>query len=254
MKKEYSVKEVASLLGVSKPTVQKVINDLKKEPIRIDRGQIRVYSLDDMMDVIRVVRPGLDASEFDNDRQEMQKLPPNAEKEVQNTANECKDELQKGANGHQNLPNDRQWMQNTANALEMVLETLREELETKNRQISEKDKQIESLQATLKLAEENLARSQQLHAADKQRLLALESREEIHSESKMESPETDEENDIWESAVDKEDISEEKGTQAVFVGFKDDETFENNEQVVEPDQEPEAKRGFFARLWESIVK
>lgn len=255
MKKEYSVKEVASLLGVSKPTVQKVINDLKKEPVRIDRGQIRVYSLDDMMDVIRVVRPGLDVSEFDNDRQEVQNLPPNAEKEVQNTANRCKDESQTGANDHQNLQNDRQEMQNAANALEMVLEALREELEAKNRQIaekdkqlsekdkqiSEKDKQIENLQAisqgqmeAIKGLTENLKAAQALAAGDKKLLFesrtATEEKETVAGEFVVASdPVTD-------------DLKEQEGAAVV--------TDQEETALEEPEAE---KKGFWARLWHSLT-
>lgn len=249
MKKEYSVKEVASLLGVSKPTVQKVINELKKEPVRIDRGQIRVYSLDDMMDVIRVVRPGIDASEFDNCRQEVQKLPPN-------TANGCKDEWQKGTNDHQNLQNYRQEaqklppntekdVQNTANALEMVLEALREELEAKNRQIaekdkqlsekdkqiSEKDKQIENLQAitqgqteAIKGLTESLKAAQALSAGDK--LLLMEKEKEVQPD-----PET--ETEVYQAPEEKERAA--------------------GEQVTGSDEQSEEKKGFFSRFWHSLT-
>lgn len=265
--KEYTVKQIADLLKVSKPSIQKIITEYGIEPIRIYKGKFRIYDHDDSMKVIyaAIERYGLQIPQIDtaNDA----KQTANSESDIANTTNETANDENSIANTENTdsvLYKTDKLHQKYVKSLENAIEELRRELNEIRQghkeetdffrsQLVEKDKQITSLQNTLELAEQNLARSQQLHAADKQRLLALESRAETPSDAQMENQGCNEEDDIWESVADKEDISEEKGTQAVFVGFTDDEAFESNEQVAEPAQEAEVKRGFFSRLWKSII-
>ena len=83
----YTVKDIAELLQVSKPTIQKAINDLQIEPDRIEKNKYRLYSEADAAAIIHCVRPDFDLSvlrkgteKLENDRQEPQnepQTPPN---------------------------------------------------------------------------------------------------------------------------------------------------------------------------------
>lgn len=239
-----SVKVFASAAGISAQSTYKQLETRFKPYVRVIKGQKKISSeaLREFYGIVLQDESGVEQSIQLKTTEKQPESISTINPEQPKTTNE--DNLNQPKSTMDEQPNQPQSA--SEKTLEKTLEVLME-------QLRQKDKQIENLQTTLKLAEENLARSQQLHAADKQRLLALESREETPSDAQMENQGCNEEEDIWESTADKEEISEEKGTQAVFVGFTDDETFESNKQVIAPDQEPEVKRGFFSRLWESII-
>ena len=62
--KDYTVKEIAELLEVSKPTVQKVVNDLSLEPVRIEKNKYRFYSYADTVGIIKVIKSDFDFSKL----------------------------------------------------------------------------------------------------------------------------------------------------------------------------------------------
>ena len=73
----YTVKQIADLLGKTKPTVQKVINENFIEADKIEKNKFRYYSYEKTVFIIRVIDPDFNFS----------KLPQNTEKSPKNTAN-----------------------------------------------------------------------------------------------------------------------------------------------------------------------
>ena len=59
--KEYSVKDIAELLSVSKPTIQRAIKAAAIEADRVE-GQTQLYSYEKAATIITKVRPGFDLS------------------------------------------------------------------------------------------------------------------------------------------------------------------------------------------------
>ena len=70
----FTVKEIADFVGVSKPTVQKVINENFIEADKIEKNKFRYYSYEKTVFIIRILKPDFDFSI----------LPKNTEKEPQN--------------------------------------------------------------------------------------------------------------------------------------------------------------------------
>ena len=73
----YTVKEIADLLGTSKPTVQKVINENFIEYDRIEKNKFRYYSYEKTIFIIRIIKPDFN---FSN-------LPKKTEKLLKNIGN-----------------------------------------------------------------------------------------------------------------------------------------------------------------------
>ena len=60
--KEFTVKEIADLLEVSKPTVQKAITEASIDPVRIEKNKYRMYSYADTVAIIKAVKSDFDFS------------------------------------------------------------------------------------------------------------------------------------------------------------------------------------------------
>lgn len=87
---EYSVKQIAELLDVSKPTIQKKVVELDLKPVRIDStNRCRYYAEDDTRRVISKIKPNYDFSRLHEaapseptaipDFRGAQNLPPSVE-------------------------------------------------------------------------------------------------------------------------------------------------------------------------------
>ena len=135
----YTIRQIAELTEVSKPTVAAAIKALKIEPAETGMNRIRLYSLEDTQQIILSIKPTFDFSLLAQNAQ-------NAEK-VQNL----------GANLAQNVER----VQND------YIQDLRDTIENLRQQLDQKDKQLEQAQ---QLADQ----AQKLQAAAEKRLDAVE--------------------------------------------------------------------------------
>lgn len=124
---EYTVKQIADLLAVSKPTVQKVINENGIEADRIEKNKFRYYSVEKAETIIREINADFDLSILSQD--------------TANTAKIGNDT----AKVSDKPPTDTE-------IISRMLDMMKEEMQKKDREIERKERQIESLQADLKEA------------------------------------------------------------------------------------------------------
>lgn len=159
--KDYTVKEIAELLEVSKPTVQKVVNDLSLEPVRIEKNKYRFYNYADTVAIIRVIKPDFEFEKLQNVSEKLQsetaKQPNETEKSQIETA---KPQI------------DTEKQPNTAKSEELelmksMLSLIKEQLKEKDNQLAIKDKQIQDLNDRLAEAMELTRGQQYITAADK---------------------------------------------------------------------------------------
>ena len=122
----YTVKQIADLLGKTKPTVQKVINENFIEADKIEKNKFRYYSYEKTVFIIRVIDPDFNFS----------KLPQNTEKSPKNTA--------KPQNISQDLLETTEKPQ-SEEALNRMLTIIEQQLAEKNKMLAQKDKEIQEL-------------------------------------------------------------------------------------------------------------
>ena len=141
---EFTVKDLAEILGVSKPTIQRAINAAKIEANREDK-QTRYYNLDTAADISLKVKPDFDFFAFVG----CFDLPPNDPEQTETP------------------PQNMEFMR-------AMLSTIQEQLAAKDKQIAAyeaqiamKDKQIEDYSARLAEAMELTKGQQYIAAADK---------------------------------------------------------------------------------------
>lgn len=123
----YTVKEIADLLGVSKPTVQKVFNENFIEPDKIEKNKFRYYSYDKTVLVIEKLKPDFDFSI----------LPKNTEKPLEST--------EKPQTNPQEFA-ERIEKPQSEEALERMLSIIEKQLEEKDKLIAQKNREIELLE------------------------------------------------------------------------------------------------------------
>ena len=166
--KDYTVKEIAELLEVSKPTVQKVVNDLSLEPVRIEKNKYRFYNYADTVAIIRVIKPDFEFEKLQNVFEKLQnetaKQPNETEKSQNETAKQPIDTEKPQI--------DTEKQPNTAKSEELelmksMLSLIKEQLKEKDNQLAIKDKQIQDLNDRLAEAMELTRGQQYITAADK---------------------------------------------------------------------------------------
>ena len=166
--KDYTVKEIAELLEVSKPTVQKVVNDLSLEPVRIEKNKYRFYNYADTVAIIRVIKPDFEFEKLQNVSEKLQsetaKQPNETEKSQIETAKQPIDT--------EKPQTDTEKQPNTAKSEELelmksMLSLIKEQLKEKDNQLAIKDKQIQDLNDRLAEAMELTRGQQYITAADK---------------------------------------------------------------------------------------
>ena len=140
---EYTTKEIAAILGVSKPTVQKTINTLEVKPTRKDNTKRAFYSYADTVVIIQKLRPNF--TEF-----EKLAVGEKLQNFAENTANQST-----------KLPNEE---------LELLRETIgmiKEQLEEKKQIIEAQQRTIDALSDRLEEAMQLTKGQQYIAAADK---------------------------------------------------------------------------------------
>mgnify|MGYP000794032478 CR=1 FL=1 len=114
MKKLYTVKEIADLLSVSKPTIQRYINTAAIEPDK-EENQCRYYNFDKAVKIIKAVNAEFDISRIAADHEAPQNDAPQTATPPQNAE---------------------------IDILKSVIATIQEQLVIKDKQIANMDRQI----------------------------------------------------------------------------------------------------------------
>lgn len=157
---EYTIKQIAELLGVSKPTVQKKIKELAVEPERKENNNRAFYSYADTIAVIRAIKPNYDFSLLPSLGAKPQNETAKPQNEAQNTA--------KPQNIAQNLENETAKPQNEElEFLKRALSIIEAQLAEKDKQLAVKDEQIKDLNNRLAEAYQITRGQQYIAAADK---------------------------------------------------------------------------------------
>lgn len=157
---EFTTKQLAELLGVSKPTVQKAINELAIQPERKDNNNRGYYSYADTVAIIKAVKPSFDfallakfGEKPQSETAKLQNEPPKAAK-LQNLAQNSDEQTAKPPNEELEL-------------LRSMLSVIQEQLKEKDKQLEVKDKQIQDLSDRLAEAMQLTRGQQYIAAADK---------------------------------------------------------------------------------------
>lgn len=114
MEKLYTVKEIADLLSVSKPTIQRYINTAAIEPDK-EENQCRYYNFDKAVKIIKAVNAEFDISRIAADHEAPQNDAPQTATPPQNAE---------------------------IDILKSVIATIQEQLVIKDKQIANMDRQI----------------------------------------------------------------------------------------------------------------
>ena len=135
MEKLYTVKEIADLLSVSKPTIQRYINTAAIEPDK-EENQCRYYNFDKAVKIIKAVNAEFDISRIAADHEAPQNDAPQTAtppQSAQNAATEPQNDAPQAATPPQNAEID---------ILKSVIATIQEQLVIKDKQIANMDRQI----------------------------------------------------------------------------------------------------------------
>jgi len=186
---EYTIKQISEYLEVTKPTVQKIVNDLELEPVRTDNRNCQYYSYQDTVRIIQNRKPDFDLSLLPEPQSEAEGLQSEAG-ELQSETEKPQKRTAKTENETEKLENFSEKPQNqTANPqseaeaeqahqiqngnqreldlLQELVKTIQKELEEKNKQLEIKDKQIQDLSDRLAEAMQLTRGQQYIAAADK---------------------------------------------------------------------------------------
>ncbi len=162
---EFTVKQIAELLSVSKPTVQKAIKELAIEPERAQNNNRRYYSYADTVAIIKAVNPSYDfslLSEFgakpQSETAKPQTEPPKTENQTAKPQTEPPNQDEKTAKP----PSSAE-----VELLKSMLGVIQEQLKEKDKQLAIKDKQIQDLSDRLAEAMQLTRGQQYIAAADK---------------------------------------------------------------------------------------
>ena len=145
MEKLYTVKEIADLLSVSKPTIQRYINTAAIEPDK-EENQCRYYNFDKAVKIIKAVNAEFDISRIAADHEAPQNDAPQTATPPQNapqTATPPQNAPQTATEPQNDAPQTATPPQNAEiEILKSVIATIQEQLVIKDKQIANMDRQI----------------------------------------------------------------------------------------------------------------
>lgn len=174
MDKEYTVKEIADLLEVSKPTVQKKLNDLKLDPSTIKGNRCRYYSYDAAIKVIKSIRADFDITALGADQESAKPqnfgTKPQSESakvgaKSQNFGAKMQNESAKPQSESAKPQSD--FEKDQIEVLKDLVNVIQEQLKEKDKQLEVKDRQIQDLNDRLAEAMALTKGQQYIAAADK---------------------------------------------------------------------------------------
>ena len=157
---EFTTKQIAELLGVSKPTVQKEIKRLAVEPERRENNNRAFYSYADTVSVIKAIRPNYDFSLLSQFGEKPQNETAKPQNEPQNTAKP--QNLVQNSEGQTAKPQNEE-----LEFLKRALSVIEAQLAEKDKQLEKKDEQIKDLSNRLAEAMQLTRGQQYITAADK---------------------------------------------------------------------------------------
>ena len=145
MGKLYTVKEIADLLNVSKPTIQRYINTAAIEPDK-EENQCRYYNFDKTVKIIKAVNAEFDISRIAADHEAPPNDAPQTATPPQNapqTATPPQNAPQAATEPPNDAPQTATPPQNAEiEILKSVIATIQEQLVIKDKQIANMDRQI----------------------------------------------------------------------------------------------------------------
>lgn len=159
--KDYTVKEIAEIVEVSKPTVQKVIKDLSIDPIRIEKNKFRFYCYDDVIKITKEIKSDFNIEKLQNETAK----PQNSFEKLQNETAKQHEEIEKSQNSFEKLQNGSH--SDELDLMRSMLSLIQEQMKEKDKQLAIKDKQIQDLNDRLAEAMELTRGQQYITAADK---------------------------------------------------------------------------------------
>lgn len=173
---EYSIKDIAELVGVSKTAIRKIIKETGIEYDRIDKNK-QIFGYSKTKQIIMEIRSDFDFSDFE----EIENQSENQEAQTENQKNEnSQTNQEKTENQAENYKpqTENQEGKSETNSeillLKSMLQTLQEQMSIKDKQIAayeeqikNKDKQIVDYSERLKEALELTKGQQYIAAAEK---------------------------------------------------------------------------------------
>ena len=183
---EYTVKQIAELLKVSKPTVQKAINELNIIPERKQNNGRAFYNYDNTVSIIKYLRTDFDIAALSHVSHVGGKLqsetakPQNRPPDFAKSTAKHESELQNTARVTEKPPDQE------LELLKDMYETLKKQLDEKDRQLAIKDNQIMDLSEKLSAALQLVKGQQYITAADKTtELLEADNKKEDSVDSQL---------------------------------------------------------------------
>lgn len=192
---EYTVKQMAELLNVSKPTVQKAIRSLKIKSDRKDNINRAYYSYENTITILRTIKPTFNFAVLSNlvekPRSQTAKPPTEPPTTANSTAKTQSETAKpqtytaKPQNGAGAAGTDAR--NEEIQLLRDMLHTIQEQLREKDNQLAVKDRQIEELSNRLREAMELTKGQQYIAAADKTAEL-IEANSKTETENQQKEP------------------------------------------------------------------
>ena len=179
---DYTVKEIADLLGVSKTTIQKAIKAAAIDYDYVERNKY-FYKLGKVKEIISSIRPDFDftklansQTETDNSQTETNNQTDNSQMQGENsqaeTANSQTETDNQTANSQTETDNQTDNSQTgEIAALHRLIDLVQQQLAEKDKQLEIKDKQIAALNDRLAEAMQLTQGQQYIAAADKTKQL-----------------------------------------------------------------------------------
>jgi predicted DNA-binding protein YlxM (UPF0122 family) len=170
---DFTVKEIADILRVSKTTVQKAIKAAGITYDYIERNK-QYYSMEKTRKIVFLIRADFDFAIFENKLANSQAKTKNQGENPQTEIDKSPIEIENSAYETNNSQNHNK---SEIAALHKLIDLVQKQLEEKDKQLAIKDKQIQDLSDLLAQAMQLIERQQYIAEADKTKQL-LESKKQ----------------------------------------------------------------------------
>lgn len=168
---DYTVKEIADLLGVSKTTIQKAIKAAAIEFDYVERNKY-FYKWDKVKEIISSIRPDFDFTKLANSQTETDNSQTETNNQTDNSQMQGEYSQTETANSQTETDNQTDNSQTgEIAALHRLIDLVQQQLAEKDKQLEIKDKQIAALNDRLAEAMQLTQGQQYIAAADKTKQL-----------------------------------------------------------------------------------
>lgn len=167
-----TIKQIADELGVSKPTISKIISDLGLEPYKV-RNRFELSDADCVAVIAKISQ-----SDLPDEPQKSQKSQSAMPEKSQKSQSKLPDESQKSQISQSNTEKPLiAMLESQISLLQEQLSVKDDQIRTLQMQLSARDAQISQITSALESTTAALTAAQALHAADKRSQLLIEDRE-----------------------------------------------------------------------------